>query len=606
MTTRTLSTIALSVLVISIAGSLTVGCGAQQEAPQASSTDPYVVALQVSAPSALPKCTSSLAGTTAYVASPAGLWSCSGTAWNPIPCTNAVAGAVAYASATKTLWSCVSGLWTQVALGVPGPPGKDGNAGASSLIAQFAEPAGPNCANGGTRVAAGADINADGVLQTSETSSTSYVCNATSITTTPCNSATLAYLTPKLAGCILVEADLSGRNLSGVDLENANLTRANLSGASLAGANLTGAIVTGANLTGTDLTGVRLTGIDLTNTDLRGAILTGAILTGAKLAGANVGDMDLRGLDLTGADLTGANLGGAWMHALTGSCPARLPDAAWRCVAENPTGLAILGPGVNISNADLAGRDLTRANLSGAILGGATLAGADLTGANLDGARLGSANLTGANLTGASLGGADLEGARLGNLVGACPASPGPAFCLQSVSGKLALFGNGVDLSNADISGVELPAGVFTLNLSGANLRRARLPAAGTLYWAGPQLAGADFTGADMHGVTFGYNTGADGANFSGANLSAAYFFVTAAPNANFTGANLRNLQVYQSSLSGSNFTGADLTGAGDWTRDAYGHASQPWHLLTFFFPATFSNTICPNGTNSDAGSGRC
>jgi photosystem II stability/assembly factor-like uncharacterized protein len=56
--------------------------------------------------------------------------------------------------------------------------GSTGAAGASGMLVRVqAEPAGSHCAQGGTAVQAGADANADGVLDAAEVASTSYVCN---------------------------------------------------------------------------------------------------------------------------------------------------------------------------------------------------------------------------------------------------------------------------------------------------------------------------------------------------------------------------------------------------------------------------------------------
>jgi Collagen triple helix repeat (20 copies) len=70
-------------------------------------------------------------------------------------------------------------LSTLVACG--GGDGATGPAGASGLAAVLrgsAEPAGANCATGGTRLEAGADTNQNGKLQDSEVTSTAFVCNA--------------------------------------------------------------------------------------------------------------------------------------------------------------------------------------------------------------------------------------------------------------------------------------------------------------------------------------------------------------------------------------------------------------------------------------------
>jgi hypothetical protein len=67
-----------------------------------------------------------------------------------------------------------------------------------------------------------------------------------------------------------------------------------------------------------------------------------------------------------------------------------------------------IGPGANLSYADLKGTHLASADLKGANLMGADLQGADLTNANLV-----NANLTDANLKGAKLEGADVTGANM-------------------------------------------------------------------------------------------------------------------------------------------------------------------------------------------------
>src|SRR5260221_529767 len=70
--------------------------------------DAYSITVEALTSSSLPKCSSSLAGTTAYVQSPVSLYSCQGSAWVPIPCATLVAGAVAYATASQTLLACGS------------------------------------------------------------------------------------------------------------------------------------------------------------------------------------------------------------------------------------------------------------------------------------------------------------------------------------------------------------------------------------------------------------------------------------------------------------------------------------------------------------------
>jgi len=62
-----------------------------------------------------------------------------------------------------------------------GAPGEDGTTG--TAVRTSAEPPGPNCLNGGTRIETGTDANADGVLADSEVSQTSFACDGQSAQT---------------------------------------------------------------------------------------------------------------------------------------------------------------------------------------------------------------------------------------------------------------------------------------------------------------------------------------------------------------------------------------------------------------------------------------
>jgi hypothetical protein len=68
-----------------------------------------------------------------------------------------------------------------VCSGVAGGATADGgNAGAGSLVDVVNEPSGANCANGGVRIASGSDEDGDGVLDSGEVKTTKYVCNGAS------------------------------------------------------------------------------------------------------------------------------------------------------------------------------------------------------------------------------------------------------------------------------------------------------------------------------------------------------------------------------------------------------------------------------------------
>jgi hypothetical protein len=62
--------------------------------------------------------------------------------------------------------------------GADGTTGANGTSGVAMLIRTTAEAAGSNCADGGTRIDSGPDTNGDGGLSAGETTSTQFVCNA--------------------------------------------------------------------------------------------------------------------------------------------------------------------------------------------------------------------------------------------------------------------------------------------------------------------------------------------------------------------------------------------------------------------------------------------
>jgi photosystem II stability/assembly factor-like uncharacterized protein len=61
--------------------------------------------------------------------------------------------------------------------GAAGPTGAMGAAGIGNLLVSIAEPGGPNCTWGGSKITSGADTNANGILALSEVTSTTFVCS---------------------------------------------------------------------------------------------------------------------------------------------------------------------------------------------------------------------------------------------------------------------------------------------------------------------------------------------------------------------------------------------------------------------------------------------
>jgi alpha-tubulin suppressor-like RCC1 family protein len=158
------------------------GCGVEK--PPSATTDldgeaVVTVDLLAAAPASLPACTATNSGTLAFVASPAGLWSCNNSLWSAVACATSNAGQILYASTSQSVVAaCVHQVWLQVqgATGATGPTGATGTT-PRALVKVKAEPHSANCLNGGQRVDLGVDTSGDGTLQAGEISQTTYVCD---------------------------------------------------------------------------------------------------------------------------------------------------------------------------------------------------------------------------------------------------------------------------------------------------------------------------------------------------------------------------------------------------------------------------------------------
>ena len=128
---------------------------------------------------------------------------------------------------------------------------------------------------------------------------------------------------------------------------------------------------------------------------------------------------------------------------------------------------------------------------------------------------------------------------------------------------------SGCNLSKTDLSGASLTGA----NLSGANLNKATLTNA--------VLTDANLNASNLNDVA------ASGANLANANLSGA----------NLNGASLQGANLSRANLSAANLTGANLTGVNLTGAITTGAA---------FDKVIWSNTVCPDGTNSDSHGQTC
>jgi hypothetical protein len=159
--------------------------------------------------------------------------------------------------------------------------------------------------------------------------------------------------------------------------------------------------------------------------------------------------------------------------------------------------------------------------------------------------------------------------------------SPGAHTVTANYLGSTGLAASSVSLTQvvtrtpcATLAGCNLQG----LNLSGANLAGANLSKA--------NLTGANLAGANLSGAVLN-QTNLTGANLAGANLSGAVLNQTNLTGANLAGANLSGAVLNLAKLTNANLRGAIATGA-------------------TFNQVTWSNTTCPDGTNSNSHKATC
>ncbi len=230
------------------------------------------------------------------------------------------------------------------------------------------------------------------------------------------------------------------------------------------------------------------------------------------------------------------------------------------CLADRELAHRLLNEQPNLANLEAPGYDLDYANLTGydltdAVLSNATLVGVDLSNATLTNATLTNATLKWANLTGATLTGADLSNTEL------------TQADLSNVSAQYANFLNS-DMNSAVLTGADLTDAQFT----GAFMRGATLNDA--------DLSGAVLT-ADLRDTDMTY-ANLTGASMSGAGLMSADLSGATLAEATLTGADLRATNFTDANLYDAYFCGANTAGT------------------------IWSNTVCPDGTNSDTNGAAC
>jgi len=117
-----------------------------------------------------------------------------------------------------------------------------------------------------------------------------------------------------------------------------------------------------------------------------------------------------------------------------------------------------------------------------------------------------------------------------------------------------------------------------------------------TVTRCGANLAGCNLKGADFANASFA------GANLNAANLKDTNLTGATLAGANLSGVNLKDATLANSDLAGANLSGANLKGANLTGASLVGANLAGANVKG----VTWSNTLCPDGTNSDTNGGTC
>jgi uncharacterized protein YjbI with pentapeptide repeats len=307
------------------------------------------------------------------------------------------------------------------------------------------------------------------------------------------------------------------------------------------------------NLEHADLAGADLAGADLMGTNLEFVNAQGANLSDVNLQDGVIDDAQFADVNLSGTEMSGIyTVVGLSSGGITGT-PASLPHPELGAVSLVDGYL--VGPDVDLDNANLAAADLAGVSFQEASLVDADLAAADLSGDSIDG------NLAGANLGGVNLAGAYLGGVSSGGITGTPAALPsnwlledgyliGPDA--QVVGANL----TGLDLAGADLQYTDLDESNLTdVDLAGADLANGGLLSA--------TLTGANLSGADLYRIVSGSITGTPEALPQSWTLRDGYLF---GPDdwldmADLSGLDLSGLDLADAFMESANLTGANMSG---------------------------------------------
>lgn len=459
----------------------------------------------------------------------------------------------------------------------------------------------------------------------------------------------------KLDNAFLGRVDLSNANLSNATathlrseiswLYNTNLVGTDLSDSFITTTPMSRVLATGARFQGARLNGA-LEDSDFSQADFTGAIFTNTIAR-STFTGANLSQAQLSGFTYDVAEdapsFANANLSFASLYGSNFSAVAATGAVFTNAYFDNatvpPTGVDLAAAGaVNIQPADgnLSGKDLryarqfaldarnlSNANFAGVELVNATFVGSNMTGANFTDANLQGSNITNANFTGADLTNAVLDGMTLDSNTNFAGANLTRASLRGLAFGTVNMAG--ANLTHASLQGSNLQ----TVGMSTPITWTGAFRDAGTVVPVGATglrsvVPGSGFAGADMSGVKLNnvtYTTADDftGASFADATLMNVVFGRTTLVNANLTNVEANGTDFAGVDATGANFTGASVQNCGFHSANlANTNLTNADFRCSFMglvtsdigvpnlAGATFSRTVCADGSISDENASNC
>jgi uncharacterized protein YjbI with pentapeptide repeats len=158
----------------------------------------------------------------------------------------------------------------------------------------------------------------------------------------------------------------------------------------------------------------------------------------------------------------------------------------------------------------------------------------------------------------------------------------------------------GSTLENANLSNVRFGGSSFG-KTKGTSFKNSNVSNA--FFTDGIEIAEANFSGANFSGATFSLGNKFHYTNFSGAILTGVQFLdAPQIDNSNLASANFENISIDTASLTANSAPGANFKNA-HFTNVDFTYTNLSSALLT---GATWSNTICPDSTNSDNNGNTC